>query len=65
MHGTCRASDDPTAGVVDKYCRAHDVDNLFIVDASFMPTAGIAPPTLTISANALRVGDYMVTQTFN
>lgn len=60
MHGACRASDDPTTGVVNRDCRTHDVDNLFIVDASFMPSAGIAPPTLTIIANALRVADILI-----
>lgn len=58
-HGTCRASTHPADGVVNAECRSHDIHNLFIADASFMPTAGVAPPTLTIVANALRVADII------
>jgi choline dehydrogenase-like flavoprotein len=53
--GTCVMSNDPSAGVVDRDCRAHGIANLFIVDASFMPTSGAINPSLTIAANALRV----------
>jgi choline dehydrogenase-like flavoprotein len=53
--GTCVMSDDPSTGVVDRNCRAHGIANLFIADASFMPTSGAINPSLTIAANALRV----------
>jgi choline dehydrogenase-like flavoprotein len=53
--GTCVMSNDPSRGVVDPDCRAHDIANLFITDASFMPTSAAINPSLTIAANALRV----------
>ena len=53
--GTCVKSDDPSAGVVDPDCRAHGIANLFITDASFMPTSAAINPSLTVAANALRV----------
>jgi len=53
--GTCRFGSDPAASVLDADCRAHGVDNLYVVDASFMPSSGGANPSLTIAANALRV----------
>ena len=53
--GTCVMSNDACTGVVDRHCRAHGIGNLFIVDASFMPTSGAINPSLTIAANALRV----------
>ncbi len=55
--GTARAGSDPTISVVDKNCKAHDLDNLYIVDASIMPTSGGTNPSLTIAANAMRVAD--------
>jgi len=60
MHGTCRMGDDPAASVVDKFCRSHDVSNLWIVDGSFFPTAGGYNPTLTLMANAHRVADHFI-----
>jgi len=57
--GTARFGDDPAASVLDRNCRAHDLDNLYLVDASFFPSAGAVNPTLTIIANALRVGDHL------
>jgi choline dehydrogenase-like flavoprotein len=45
--------------VLDKHCRAHDIPNLFVTDASFMPTGGSVAYTWTIYANALRVGAYI------
>lgn len=54
--GTCRFGDDPTASVLDRDNRAHDLDNLYVVDASFFPSSGATNPALTIAANALRVG---------
>jgi choline dehydrogenase-like flavoprotein len=53
--GTCVMSNDPSAGVIDRDCRAHGISNLFITDASFMPTSAATNPSLTIAANALRV----------
>ncbi len=53
--GTCVMNDDPSAGVLNRDCRAHGIDNLFIVDASFMPSSAACNPSLTIAANALRV----------
>jgi choline dehydrogenase-like flavoprotein len=53
--GTCVMSDDPSTGVIDRNCRAHGIANLFIADASFMPTSAAANPSLTVAANALRV----------
>jgi choline dehydrogenase-like flavoprotein len=54
--GTCRFGRDPGASVLDADCRAHEVPNLYVSDSSFMPSSGGVPPTLTILANALRVG---------
>jgi choline dehydrogenase-like flavoprotein len=53
--GTCKFGDDPARSVLDSDCRAHDIENLFVVDASFMPRSGAINPGLTIAANALRV----------
>jgi choline dehydrogenase-like flavoprotein len=55
--GTCKAGGDPVTSVVDKDCKAHDLDNLYVVDSSFMPTSGGTNPGLTIAANAMRVAD--------
>ena len=57
--GTARFGTDPATSVLDVYCRAHDLDNLYVVDSSFMPSVGAVNPTLTIIANALRVGDHI------
>jgi len=57
--GTCVMSNDPSTGVIDRDCRAHGIANLFIADASFMPTSGAINPSLTIAANALRVSAAM------
>jgi len=59
-HGTCRMGDDPSKSVVDRWCRSHEVPNLWIVDGSVMPTNGGYNPTLTILANAYRVADHFV-----
>jgi len=53
--GTCRFGDDPETSVLDRNNRAHDLSNLYIVDASFFPSSGGINPSLTIAANALRV----------
>jgi len=57
--GTCRFGTDPSASVLDANNKAHDLDNLYVVDASFMPTSGGANPSLTIAANALRVAEHI------
>ena len=57
--GTCRMGDDPKTSVVDKYHRAHDVRNLFIVDGSSFVTSGRGQPTMTIQALAFRAGDHI------
>jgi choline dehydrogenase-like flavoprotein len=54
--GTVRFGADPETSVLDEGCRFRGVDNLHVVDASFMPTSAGLNPSLTISANALRVG---------
>ena len=62
LHGTCRMGDDPARSVVNRWCRSHDVPNLWMVDGSVFPTSGGYNPTLTILANAYRVADYFVTE---
>jgi choline dehydrogenase-like flavoprotein len=57
--GTLRCGHDPATSVLDPVCRAHDLDNLYIVDASFFPSAAAVNPALTIAAQALRVGDHL------
>jgi len=57
--GGCRFGNDPKTSVLNKYCRAHDVENLFISDGSFMPSGGSVPYTWTIYANAFRVADQI------
>lgn len=55
VSGTCRFGDDPRNSVLDKNNKVHDVDNLYVVDASFFPSSGGTNPSLTIAANGLRV----------
>ncbi|MGB5407722.1 MAG: GMC family oxidoreductase [Thiogranum sp.] len=55
--GGCRFGNNPATSVLDADCRAHDVDNLYVTDGSFMPTGGSVPYTWTIYANAFRVAD--------
>jgi choline dehydrogenase-like flavoprotein len=57
--GTARFGTDPTASVLDVDCKAHELDNLYLADASFFPSIGAVNPTLTIIANALRVADLV------
>ncbi|WP_420454061.1 GMC oxidoreductase [Rubrivirga sp.] len=57
--GTCRMGTDPAASVVDPQGRAHDLDNLFVADASVFPSSSASNPTLTIAANAFRVADHL------
>jgi choline dehydrogenase-like flavoprotein len=58
--GTIRFGHDPKTSALDANCKAHDVDNLYVVDASFFPSSGAVNPALTIMANALRVGDHLL-----
>jgi choline dehydrogenase-like flavoprotein len=57
--GTCRFGCDPQTSVLDTNCKAHEVDNLYVVDTSFFPSIGAVNPALTAMANALRVGDHL------
>ena len=58
--GTIRFGRDPRSSALDVNCRAHDLDNLYVVDGSFFPSSGAVNPALTIMANALRVGDHLL-----
>jgi choline dehydrogenase-like flavoprotein len=57
--GTLCFGTDPKASVLDPFCRAHDIPNLFVVDASFFPSSAAVNPALTIAAQALRVADHI------
>jgi choline dehydrogenase-like flavoprotein len=58
--GTCRFGDDAAMSVLNKDCRAHEVDNLYVVDTSVFPSIGAVNPALTAMANSLRVGDHLL-----
>jgi choline dehydrogenase-like flavoprotein len=58
--GTCRFGEDPASSVLNTDCRAHEVDNLYVVDTSCFPSIGAVNPALTAMANALRVGDNLL-----
>ncbi len=58
--GTCRFGADPATSVLDLNCKAHDLDNLYVVDGSFFPSSAAVNPSLTIMANAMRVGDHLL-----
>jgi choline dehydrogenase-like flavoprotein len=58
--GTCRFGNDPATSVLDANCKAHELDNLYVVDTSFFPSIGAVNPALTAMANALRVGDHLL-----
>ncbi|HSD24581.1 MAG TPA: GMC family oxidoreductase [Solirubrobacterales bacterium] len=58
--GTCRFGADPADSVLDVNCKAHELDNLYVVDTSFFPSIGAVNPALTAMANALRVGDHLL-----
>jgi choline dehydrogenase-like flavoprotein len=58
--GTCRFGSDPASSVLDTNCRAHELDNLYVVDTSFFPSISAVNPALTAMANALRVGDHLL-----
>jgi choline dehydrogenase-like flavoprotein len=58
--GTCRFGTDPAISVLDADCKAHELDNLYVVDTSFFPSIGAVNPALTAMANALRVGEHLL-----
>jgi choline dehydrogenase-like flavoprotein len=58
--GTCRFGEDPATSVLDANCKAHELDNLYVVDTSFFPSIGAVNPALTAMANAIRVGDHLL-----
>jgi choline dehydrogenase-like flavoprotein len=58
--GTCRFGSDPATSVLNTDCRAHELDNVYVVDTSFFPSIGAVNPALTAMANALRVGDHLL-----
>ena len=58
--GGCRFGTDPKSSVLDPECKMHGMDNLYVTDASFMPTGGSVPYTWTIYANAFRVADKIL-----
>ena len=60
MAGGCRFGNDPKTSVLDKNCKSHEVDNLFVTDGSFMPTGGSVTYTWTIYANSFRVADAII-----
>ncbi len=64
MHqcGTVRFGSDPATSVLDSHCRVWDIDNLYVVDASFMPSSTALNPSLTIVAQAIRTADHMIVQ---
>jgi choline dehydrogenase-like flavoprotein len=63
--GTLCFGTDPKTSVLDPYCRTHDVENLFVVDASFFPSSAAVNPGLTIIAQALRVADHIKSTCLN
>src|SRR3974390_2092183 len=60
QNGTVRFGNDPTNSALDQNCKAHELDNLYVVDGSFFPSSAAVNPALTIIANALRVGDHLL-----
>ncbi len=60
--GTVRFGTSPRSSALDVHCRAHDIDNLYVVDSSFFVSSAAVNPALTIIANALRVGDHLATR---
>jgi choline dehydrogenase-like flavoprotein len=60
QNGTIRFGNDPRTSALDRNCKAHEVDNLYVVDGSVFCSSGAVNPALTIMANALRVGDHLL-----
>ena len=63
--GTLVFGNEEKTSVLDPYCRSHDVDNLFVVDASFFPSSAAVNPGLTIIAQSLRVADHLIRNELN
>ena len=59
QNGTIRFGRDPNTSALDVHCKAHDLDNLYVVDGSFFPSSAAVNPALTIMANALRMADHL------
>jgi choline dehydrogenase-like flavoprotein len=57
--GTVRFGRDPATSALDENCKAHELDNLYVVDTSFFPSIGAVNPALTAIANAIRVGEHL------
>jgi choline dehydrogenase-like flavoprotein len=57
--GTVRFGADPKSSVLDPWCKAHELDNLYVTDSGFFVSSAAVNPTLTIVANAMRVGDHL------
>jgi choline dehydrogenase-like flavoprotein len=64
QNGTLRFGKNPKASVLDLNCKTHDLENVYVVDASFFPSCGAFNPALTIVANALRVGDHLISNVY-
>jgi choline dehydrogenase-like flavoprotein len=64
QNGTCRMGSDPATSVLDPHCKAHDLDNLYVVDASCFVSASAVNPSLTIIANAIRIADHLIAERF-
>ncbi len=60
QNGTCRMGTDPATSVLDPHCKAHDLDNLYVVDASCFVSASAVNPSLTIIANSIRIADHLI-----
>ena len=58
--GTVRFGNDPKSSALDVNCKAHELDNLYVIDGSFFVSSGAVNPALTIMANALRVGEHLI-----
>jgi choline dehydrogenase-like flavoprotein len=65
QNGTCRMGADPATSVLDVNCKAHDIDNLYVVDASCFVSASAVNPSLTIIANAIRISDHLLAERLN
>jgi choline dehydrogenase-like flavoprotein len=60
--GTCRFGKDPRSSVLDINCKAHELDNMYVVDTSFFVSIGAVNPSLTAMANAIRVGEHIASR---
>ncbi len=58
--GTARLGTDPSSSVVDEWCKAHDLENLYVIDASFFPSSAAVNPSLTLLAQALRASEHLL-----